>query len=105
MLLKIIFGKLAEALLFLHKHKVLMASLSKHRVFLDQEALLKVDFFDSFVPKNSLPDDEVAGEIAYLAPEMFSSLFLDEKIDSYSFGVLALELITGKLLHSDLSLL
>lgn len=31
-------------------------------------------------------------------------MILNDKVDSYSFGVLALELITGSLLYSDLTL-
>lgn len=40
-----------------------------------------------------------------MAPEIFSSqMILNDKVDSYSFGVLALELITGSLLYSELTL-
>ena len=89
----------------LHEKKFIMKCITKNKVFISHDNLIKLDIYENLEKIGEIQGDETPGEICYLAPEVLreGELILSEKADSYSFGVLALEIITGKLLFSEYS--
>lgn len=99
-----ILGKVLEGLLYLHSKKVIMKEVSKNHIYFDEEDLIKLDYFPQFEVQESVLGDEIEGDLHYLAPEILKDdiVLVDSKMDSYSFGVLAVELGEGTLLYSEL---
>lgn len=73
---------------------------------LDENFQLKCDFFTPFQYIDQLQGDELEGNIRYMAPEIIkeNDLIISQTQGTYSFGVLALQLLTGQLLYEDQSL-
>ncbi|XP_038723730.1 probable LRR receptor-like serine/threonine-protein kinase RFK1 isoform X2 [Tripterygium wilfordii] len=99
--LKICIG-IAKGLAFLHEEsrlKIVHRDIKATNVLLDRDLNPKISDFGLA----RLDEDEkthistrVAGTIGYMAPEYALWGHLTQKADVYSFGVLALEIVTGK---------
>ncbi|KAK1303084.1 Cysteine-rich receptor-like protein kinase 2 [Acorus calamus] len=98
---KIIVGT-ARGLSYLHenpKARIIHRDIKASNVLLDSKLLAKIADFGlarSFSEDKSHISTAVVGTLGYMAPEYVAHGQLTEKADVYSFGVLLLEIISGK---------
>ncbi|KAG0454548.1 hypothetical protein HPP92_023840 [Vanilla planifolia] len=89
----------AEGLCYLHHDcapPIVHRDVKSNNILLDADFRAKVaDFGVAKVVEGSM--SVIAGSCGYIAPEYAYTLRVNEKSDIYSFGVVILELVTGKL--------
>ena len=90
----------AQALAYLHSNNIIHRDLSSNNVLMFAGRRAKVSDFgmSKLIPQNEgtkLPHTLLAGSDPYMPPEA-SSPHYTEKIDAFSFGVLTLQIVTGK---------
>lgn len=99
-----IIAGIAEGLLYLHKHsrlRVIHRDLKPSNILLDSEMNAKISDFGLakiFSSNNNEGNKtrKVVGTYGYMAPEYASHGLFSIKSDVFSFGVLVLEIISGK---------
>ncbi|CAM0879072.1 unnamed protein product [Alopecurus aequalis] len=95
---------IAEGLLYLHKHsrlRVIHRDLKPSNILLDSEMNAKISDFGLAKIFSSNNNEEnttrkVVGTYGYMAPEYASHGLFSIKSDVFSFGVLVLEILSGK---------
>ncbi|KAI4306441.1 hypothetical protein L6164_029717 [Bauhinia variegata] len=96
---KIVVG-VAEALAYLHHDCVppfIHRDVKSNNILLDVDFVAKLaDFGVAKIFEGTKSVSVVAGSLGYIAPEYAYTLRVNEKSDIYSFGIVILELLTGK---------
>ncbi|KAK4275517.1 hypothetical protein QN277_018588 [Acacia crassicarpa] len=93
---------IARALAFLHEEcviKIIHRDIKTSNVLLDKDFNAKISDFGFAklnVDENTHVSTRVAGTIGYMAPEYALRGYLTDKADIYSFGVVALEIVSGR---------
>ncbi|XP_011040982.1 PREDICTED: putative serine/threonine-protein kinase isoform X2 [Populus euphratica] len=98
---------IAQGLAFIHeeiKPRIVHRDIKASNILLDKNLCPKVSDFglSKFFPENfTHVSTRVAGTLGYLAPEYAISGRLTRKTDVYSFGVLLLEIVSGRKATDD----
>ncbi|XP_057839163.2 MDIS1-interacting receptor like kinase 1 [Cryptomeria japonica] len=91
---------IAQGLCYLHHDcfpLVVHRDVKSNNILLDSNLNARLaDFGVAKLVENNEPMSTVTGSYGYIAPEYAYTLKVDEKSDIYSFGVVLMELLTGK---------
>ncbi|OVA19860.1 Protein kinase domain [Macleaya cordata] len=92
----------SEGLVYLHENskiRIIHRDIKSSNILLDSKLRAKIADFGlarSFEEDKSHISTAIAGTLGYMAPEYLAHGQLTEKADVYSFGVLLIEIVTGK---------
>jgi transcriptional regulator with GAF, ATPase, and Fis domain/tetratricopeptide (TPR) repeat protein len=100
-------AQIGEGLDHAHRRKVIHGDIKPENLMVTIEGNLKITDFGLARQRtitSSIQEEEMAGTIAYLAPERIQGEIGDERSDLYAFGVVLYEMLAGHLPFSGESM-
>ncbi|RDX96044.1 Cysteine-rich receptor-like protein kinase 8, partial [Mucuna pruriens] len=98
-----IIGGIAQGILYLHEHsrlKVIHRDIKPSNILLDKNMIPKISDFGLAriveINQGKENTNKVVGTLGYMSPEYIMFGQFSDKLDVFSFGVMILEIITGK---------
>ena len=90
---------LADALNAIHSKGVIHHDVKPENILVSNEGVVKLTDFSLAVRmrKDYISSKRISGSPSYLAPEIIRHKAYDERVDIYSLGITAYELLTGQL--------
>jgi tetratricopeptide (TPR) repeat protein len=89
--------QMLEALAYIHRRGIVHRDLKPDNALVTPDGELKVlDFGLAALYDHLPPADEIAGTLAYMAPEVFRGEKISAASDFYAVGVIAHEMLTGR---------
>lgn len=89
-------GCLLVALEHLHQHGVLHRDVKPENLVIDSKGYMRITDMGISKSINSKVENDSSGTPAYMAPEVFEACPLALTMDFYAVGVVAYELLHGK---------
>lgn len=89
--------QLMSALQYCHSKKVILRDIKTENLLLDKNGDLKLAEFGCWVHAPSSTPNTMCGTLEYLAPEILKGRTYNNKVDLWSLGILAFEILVGQL--------
>lgn len=92
--------QIALALEQAHKKKIIHRDIKSHNILITTDKIIKVvDFGIAKAVSNAtiVNGSTVMGSVHYLSPEQARGMYVDERSDLYSLGIILYEMLSGKL--------
>lgn len=88
-----VISRIARALAYAHRH-IIHRDISPENILISTQGICKLSDFGIAVATRQQPD-YWAGKLSYMAPEQLTNQPIDERIDIFSLGSVAYQMITG----------
>lgn len=97
-----LFKPVIEAIHYAHGRGIIHRDIKPENVLITGSGIVKVsDFGAAHLKHHSTVTGETLGTPSYMAPEQVTSNQTDERTDQYSLGIMAYQMLTGKLPFQD----
>ena len=95
--------QLLQALSYLHRRNIVHRDLKPDNVLVNKDGVLQVLDFGLAIKPEEVKQDEIAGTVAYIAPEIFKENKISPASDLFAVGLMAFELLTGQYPYNKVS--
>ncbi|NIA23345.1 MAG: protein kinase, partial [Proteobacteria bacterium] len=91
----VLFKEVLETLQYIHDKGFIHGDLKSNHIIVTPENGIKIVDFGFAQIKDQISKSDIGGTLDYIAPELLSGEFPDERSDIYSLGIIAYESIVG----------
>lgn len=88
--------EMLQAMAYMHRRNIIHRDLKPDNALVDADGEVQVLDFGLATPQGDHDEDEIAGTIAYMAPEVLQGTPVSKSSDLYAVGIMAYEMIGGK---------